>query len=76
MPKGPSLADTTSSAESEIKALNHILKSEAFANRGLLDMMGWKREITIIQEDNMACVHASKTTQITRGLRHLSLAQN
>ena len=29
-------------------------------------MMGWKQEPTIIQEDNMACVHAAKTTQITR----------
>ena len=41
----------------------------------MLDMMGWKQEPTIIQEDDSACVHASKTTQITRGLRHLSLAQ-
>ena len=67
---------STSTAESEIKAVNHTLKCEVIANRGMLDMMGWKQEPTIIQEDNSACVHASKTTQITRGLRHLSLAQN
>ena len=67
---------STSTAESEIKAVNHTLKCEVIATRGMLDMMGWKQEPTIIQEDNMACVHASKTTQITRGLRHISLAQN
>ena len=39
-------------------------------------MMGWKQEPTIIEEDNSACVHASTTVQITRGLRHLPLAEN
>ena len=67
---------STSTAESEIKAVNRTLKCEVIATRRMLDMMGWKQEPTIIQEDNMACVHASKTTQITRGLRHISLAQN
>ena len=42
----------------------------------MLDMMGWKQEPTIIQEDNSACVQAARTVQITRGLRHLPLAEN
>lgn len=67
---------STSTAESEIKAVNHTLKCEVIANRGMLTMMGWKQEPTIIQEDNSACVLAAKTTQITRGLRHLPLAEN
>ena len=29
-----------------------------------------------MQEDNMACVLSSQTTQITRGLRHIFLAEN
>lgn len=67
---------STSTAESEIKAVNHTLKCEVIANRGMLDMMGWKQEPTIIQEDNSACVQAARTVQITRGLRHLPLAEN
>ena len=49
-----------------MKAVNHTLKCEVIANRGMFDMMGWEQEPTIVQEDNMACVHALKTTQITR----------
>ena len=39
-------------------------------------MMGWKQAPTVIEEDNSACVAAAKTLQITRGLRHLPLAEN
>ena len=67
---------STSTAESEIKAVNHTLKCEVIADRGMLDMMGWKQEPTVIEEDNSACVQASHTVQITRGLRHLPLAEN
>ena len=67
---------STSTAESEIKAVNHTLKCEVIANRGILDMMGWKQGPTLIEEDNSACVAASQTVQITRGLRHLPLAEN
>ena len=67
---------STSTAESEIKAVNHTLKCEVIATRGMLDMMGWTQEPTVIEEDNSACVAASQTLQITRGLRHLPLAEN
>jgi hypothetical protein len=33
---------STSTAESEIKAVNHTLKAEVIANRNMLTMMGWK----------------------------------
>ena len=38
-------------------------------------MIGWKQDPTIIEEDNQACVYYSKTTYMTRNLRHLSLAE-
>lgn len=63
----------TSTAESEIKAVNHALKSEVISTRGILEMIGWKQEPTVIEEDNQACVYYSKTTHMTRNLRHLSL---
>ena len=66
----------TSTAESEIKAVNHALKSEIIANRGILSAMGWKQNTTVIEEDNKACVDASKILQITRGLRHLPISEN
>ena len=66
---------STSTAESEIKAVNHTLKCEVIANRGILNQMGWKQAPTIIEEDNSACVASSEVTHITRGLRHLDLAQ-
>ena len=66
---------STSTAESEIKAVNHTLKCEVIANRGILNQMGWKQNPTIIEEDNSACVTSSQVTHITRGLRHLDLAQ-
>ena len=67
---------STSTAESEIKAVNHTLKCEVIADREMLGELGWKQEPTIIQEDNSACVQAAKTVQITRGLRHLPLAEH
>ena len=38
-------------------------------------MIEWKQGPTIIEEDNQACVYYSKTTHMTRNLRHLSLAE-
>ena len=67
---------STSTAESEIKAVNHTLKAEVIANRGLLNMMGWKQKPTIIEEDNKACVDASILPHMTRGLRHLAITEN
>ena len=46
------------------------------ANRGILTAMGWKQDTTIIEEDNKACVDASKILQMTRNLRHLDISQN
>ena len=66
---------STSTAESEIKAVNHTLKCEVIANRGILNKMGWIQQPTVIEEDNSACVASSEVTHITRGLRHLDLAQ-
>ena len=67
---------TTSTAESEIKAVNHTLKCEVIANRGILNQMGWKQAPTVIEEDNKACVDASLVPHMTRGLRHLEIAEN
>jgi hypothetical protein len=67
---------STSTAESEIKAVNHALKSEVIATRGILEMIGWKQGPTVIEEDNQACVYYSKTTHMTRNLRHLDLAES
>ena len=67
---------STSTAESEIKAVNHTLKSEVIANRGILSEMGWLQAPTIIEEDNKACVDASVVRHMTRGLRHLAITEN
>ena len=67
---------STSTAESEIKAVNHTLKAEVIANRGILTTMGWKQNPTIVEEDNKACVDASMLTHMTRGLRHLAITEN
>ena len=67
---------STSTAESEIKAVNHALWGEVIANRGILTMMGWTQTTTVIEEDNKACVDASKILQMTRNLRHLDLTEN
>ena len=66
---------STSTAESEIKAVNHTLKAEFISNRGVMNAMGWIQQPTIIQEDNQACVYTSKAKHMTRNLRHLELAQ-
>ena len=50
---------STSTAESEIKAVNRCLKEEALALRGMLNLMGFPQDATIIEEDNQACVYAS-----------------
>jgi hypothetical protein len=75
---------STSTAESEIKAVNYTLKAEVIANRGILSMMGWKQSATAssacveedIEEDNSACVAAASVPHITRGLRHLDIAEH
>ena len=67
---------STSTAESEIKAVNHTLKAEVIANRGILNMMGWTQNQTRIEEDNQACVYHSKATHMTRNLRHLDLSES
>ena len=67
---------STSTAESEIKAVNHALRGEVIANRGILTMMGWVQQTTVIEEDNKACVDASKILQMTRNLRHLDIMEN
>ena len=65
---------STSTAESEIKAVNQCLKEEALAMRGMLILMGFPQDATIIEEDNQACVYASEIPHMTRGMRHLNLA--
>ena len=65
---------STSTAESEIKAVNQCLKEEALALRGMLILMGFPQDATIIEEDNQACVYASEIPHMTRGMRHLDLA--
>ena len=66
---------STSTAESEVKAVNHTLKGEVISYRGILNAIGWTQEPTKIEEDNQACVYASESKHITRNLRHLDLAQ-
>ena len=67
---------STSTAELEIKAVNHTLKAEVIANRGILREMGWEQEPTRIEEDNQAAIYHSKATHMTRNLRHLELCTN
>ena len=67
---------STSTAESEIKAVAHALKADIIACRGILNTMGWTQDPTHIEEDNAACVFASKSTHMTRNLRHLDLADS
>ena len=50
---------STSTAESEVKAVNNTLKCEVIANRGILTKMGWKQYPTIIEDYNKSCVDAS-----------------
>ena len=67
---------STSIAESEVKAVNHTLKSEIIANRGILNTIGWIQQPTVIEEDNKACVDASVVRHMTQGLRHLAITEN
>lgn len=67
---------STSTAESEIKAVNHTLKAEVIANRGILNHMGWTQSPIIMEEDNKACVDASILSHMTRNLTHLELIEN
>ena len=60
---------STSTAESEIKAVNHTLKGAVISNRGILNAIGWTQEPTKIEEDNQACVYASESKHMTRNLR-------
>ena len=56
---------STSTAESEIKAVNHTIKAEVIANRGILNQMGWTQSPTVIEEDNKACVDVSILPHMT-----------
>ena len=55
--------------------MNLCLKEEALALRGMLNLMGFPQNATIIEEDNQACVYASEIPHMTRGMRHLDLAE-
>ena len=37
--------------------------------------MGFPQDATIIEEDSQACVYASEIPHMTRGMRHLDLAE-
>lgn len=50
---------STGTAESEIKAVNWCVKREIIFSRGMLDLMGFQQETTIVGEDNKASVDAS-----------------
>lgn len=67
---------STSTAGSEIKAVAHALKADIIACRGILNTIGWTQDPTHIEEDNAACVFASKSTHMTRNLRHLDLGDS
>ena len=43
--------------------------------QGMLILMGFPQDATIIEEDNQACVYASEIPHMTRGMRHLDLAE-
>ena len=55
--------------------MNLCLKEEALALRGMLNLMGFPQNATIIEEDNQACVYASEIPHMTGGMRHLDLAE-
>ena len=66
---------STSTAESEIKAVNHTLKGDVIFNRGILNAIGWTQEPTEFEEDNQAYIYDSKSKHMTRNLWHLDPAQ-
>ena len=41
----------------------------------MLNLMGFPQDAAIIEEDNQACVYASEIPHMTRGMRHLDLAE-
>ena len=43
--------------------------------RGMLILMGFPQDATVIEEDNQACVYASEIPHMTRRMRHLDLAE-
>ena len=55
--------------------MNQCLKEEALALRGMLNLIGFPQDATIIEEDNQACMYASEIPHMTRGIRHLDLAE-
>ena len=65
----------SSTVRSEIKAVNQCLKEAALALRGVLNLMRFPQDATFIEEDNQACASASKIPHVTRGMRHLDLAE-
>ena len=44
--------------------------------RGMVNLMGFPQDATIIEEDNKGCVYASEIPHLTRGMRHLDLAKS
>ena len=63
---------STSTAESEIKAVNQCLKEEALALQGMLILMGFPQDATIIEEDNQACVCCVCLRDTTHNKRNVS----
>ena len=55
--------------------MNQCLKDEALAMRGMLILMGFPQDATIIEEDNQAFVYASEIPHLTRGMKLLDLAE-
>ena len=55
--------------------MNQCLKEDAIAMRGMLILMGFPQDPTIIEEDNQACVYAFQVPHLTRGMKHLALAE-
>ena len=43
--------------------------------RGILILMGFPQDATIIEEDNQSCVYASEIPHLTRGMKYLNLAE-
>ena len=43
--------------------------------RGMSILMGFPQDATIIDEDNQACLYASEIPHLTRGMKHLDLAE-
>ncbi len=66
---------STGSSDSEIKAINHTLKTDTISNIGLLNAIGFKQKPVIIYEDNMAAVFAARQPNMTKGLRHMELSE-